>query len=248
MHAQSTDRVTINGQVVSKTNDVEGITIYNTSSNKGTITNSAGVFNIQVTLNDQIEISALQFKTVSITIDEEMIKNKALTVLLTEEINTLDEVVILSYGLTGDLTTDLANVERLKSMPQFWGDLRDIEFENEHIDRVDNHLVKKGQLYNGVDFARLLSLNKLMNKLLSKKKTTLPIWQDQKESDILDKYSVQFITENFNIPLNQVDKFLVYLEDKGLSKTMSAVESEVQLLEFLLKESKAFLKEVNEKN
>ena len=243
---QNLDRVMIKGQMVSKTNDVEGITVYNTSSNSGTVTDAAGVFNIQVALHDQIEISALQFKTVTVIIDDTMIKNKAFTVLLTEEINTLDEVVILSNGLTGDLTTDLANVEKLKTMPHFWGDLRDIEFDNEHLDRADNALVKKGQFYNGVDFSRLLGLNKLMNNFLSKKKTTLPVWQDQKESDILAKYSVQFMSENYNIPWHQVDEFLIYLESKESSNKISSIQSEVQLLEFLLKESKVFLQKVNE--
>jgi len=243
---QNLDRIMIQGQVVSKTNDVEGLTVYNTTSNSGTITDAVGIFNIQVTLYDQIQISALQFKTVTVIIDDTMIKNKAFTVLLTEEINTLDEVVILSLGLTGDLTTDLANVEQLKSMPHFWGDLRDIEFDNEHLDRTDNQLEKKGQLYNGVDFARLLGLNKLMNNLLSKKKTELPVWQDQKESDILDKYSIQFISENFNIPWHQVDEFLIYLESEESSNKISSMQSEVQLLEFLLKESKVFLQKVNE--
>ena len=243
---QNLDRVMIKGQMVSKTNDVEGITVYNTSSNNGTVTDAAGVFKIQVALHDQIQISALQFKTVTVIIDDTMIKNKAFTVLLTEEINTLDEVVILSNGLTGDLTTDLANVEKLKTMPHFWGDLRDIEFDNEHLDRVDNKLVKKGQFYNGVDFSRLLGLNKLMNNLLSKKKTALPVWQDQKESDILAKYSVQYMSENFNIPWHQVDEFLIYLDSKESTSKILSKQSEVQLLEFLLKESELFLQKVNE--
>ena len=148
--------------------------------------------------------------------------------------------ILYSLGFKGGLK----GCERQLDMDR--GDLRDIEFDNEHLDRADNALVKKGQFYNGVDFSRLLGLNKLMNNLLSKKKTTLPVWQDQKESDILAKYSVQFMSENYNIPWHQVDEFLIYLESKESSNKISSIQSEVQLLEFLLKESKVFLQKVNE--
>ena len=98
--SQSIERTKIRGQVVSKTNDVESITVYNTSCNVGTITDFDGLFEMEVALHDQLEISALQFKKVTVIIDAEIIKNRALTVFLTEAVNTLDEVVILSFGLT----------------------------------------------------------------------------------------------------------------------------------------------------
>ena len=243
MYSQSLERSVIQGQVFSKTNDVESITVYNTSSNKGTITDFDGNFEIEVTLNDQIEISALQFKKITVIIDAEIINNKMLTIFLTEQINTLDEVVILSFGLTGYLETDLNRVKGIKMMPKYWGDLSHLEFDNEHIDRADNHLVKKGQLYNGVDFARIFGLNKMLNKLLSKKKTKLPKWDVVTRPNLLDRYSLTFISESFNIPINQVNAFLAYIELKEFNQHLFDAKNEILLLEFLHQESKQFLKE-----
>jgi Zn/Cd-binding protein ZinT len=64
--AQDVDRITINGKIIVSTEDKEGVAVYNTSSNKGTITDEAGYFTFSVALNDVIEFSALQFKDFSV--------------------------------------------------------------------------------------------------------------------------------------------------------------------------------------
>ena len=73
--AQITQRIEINGRIIVTSNDVEGVTVYNTSSNKGTVTNDKGEFAIEVRLNDVLEFSALQFEKFSINIDEKILTN-----------------------------------------------------------------------------------------------------------------------------------------------------------------------------
>ncbi len=108
--SQDDERVTINGRIVVASNDKEGVTVFNTSSNKGAITDENGIFEIAVTLNDILEFSALQFQDFTVTITKNVIESKQITVLLVEEINKLDEVVLLPFGLTGNLDADLDNV------------------------------------------------------------------------------------------------------------------------------------------
>ena len=101
--SQESSRIEVKGKVVVNSNDKEGITVYNASSNKGTITNDKGEFVIMVALNDKIEFAALQFNDFNIAIDEEVITSKQLTVILVEHINKLDEVLIIPYDLSGNL-------------------------------------------------------------------------------------------------------------------------------------------------
>ena len=105
--AQNVKRVLVEGQIIVDYPDLEGVTVYNLSSNKGTITNEEGKFAISVTLNDKIEISALQFEKFSIIISQEILDAKSMTVFLVESINKLDEILILPYGLSGNLKTDI---------------------------------------------------------------------------------------------------------------------------------------------
>ena len=100
--SQNFDRVEVKGRILVDANDVEGVTVYNTSSNKGTITDENGEFKITVAINDFIEFSALQFEDFSLTIDDDILKSKTLTVFLIERINKLNEVVILPFGLSGN--------------------------------------------------------------------------------------------------------------------------------------------------
>ena len=78
LNSQSVSRVEVKGVILSKSNDVEAVTIFNKSSNEGTITNFNGEFIIKVAKNDVIEISALQFQTVNLTIDADIVEYEIL--------------------------------------------------------------------------------------------------------------------------------------------------------------------------
>ena len=94
---------------------------------------------------------------------------------------------------------------------------------------------------------KIVGLNKMLNKLLSKKKKNIPQWDVNKPS-IRGKYSQAFISENFNIPLDRVSAFLNYIEVKGYDERLLHAENEVRLLEHLSQESQLFLKRSDEQN
>ena len=58
---------------------------------------------------------------------------------------------------------------------------------------------------------------------------------------LIDVYSIAFISDTFDIPEDRVNAFIVYVENDGLDQTLFDEGNEVQLLEFLVKESKEFL-------
>ena len=97
LHAQDIERTLVNGRIVVSTNDKEGVTVYNSSSNKGTTTDENGDFELMVAINDVVEFGALQFKDFEIKVTEDIVTSKKLTVILVEEVNKLDEVVILPF-------------------------------------------------------------------------------------------------------------------------------------------------------
>ena len=92
--AQEIQRVEVNGKIIVDSPDVEGVTIFNKSTNRGTVTDFEGKFQILVTLNDRLEISALQFEDFEVVITQEIIDSKKVTVVLIEEINKLPEIII----------------------------------------------------------------------------------------------------------------------------------------------------------
>lgn len=107
---QTMNRVEVHGLIYAITNDVEAVAVYNTSSNKGTITNEKGAFILEVAEHDVIDISALQFEKQTVIITKEVIESKLLKISLQEHVNKLAEVTV-GNKLTGDLLKDINNIE-----------------------------------------------------------------------------------------------------------------------------------------
>lgn len=97
------------GKVQSET-DVENIHVINRTAQKFTTTNSSGEFKITVSINDTLVFSSIQHKLVSVLVDEKIMNDRTLVVFLEEQINALNQVVVGKI-LTGDILSDVGNVE-----------------------------------------------------------------------------------------------------------------------------------------
>ncbi|MFD2823021.1 carboxypeptidase-like regulatory domain-containing protein [Lacinutrix iliipiscaria] len=239
----------ITGKIASKSKDVEGITLYNTTSKKGTITNHEGLFFIEAAIGDSVEISALLYEQITIVIDAETIKNKKLTIQLVEEVNTLDEVLILTHDLTGDLTTDIDNVEPLNLISFNGINTDNIAPGDIRMTKPDNPFMKQGQFYNGLNIIELLKLFGV--KFKKKKKRSYIEVQKMKASEMLDladKYSPSFMVENFKIPKEKLELFYAFCYHQNFDNNLLKTENEVALIEFLVKKSKMFLNTLDEEN
>ncbi|NRD20892.1 hypothetical protein HNV08_12620 [Winogradskyella eckloniae] len=263
MHAQDIDRVSVNGRIVVASEDKEGVTVYNSSSNKGTITDENGVFKIAVALNDVVEFGALQFKDFNVIISESVIESKQLTVILVEEVNKLDEVVLLPFGLTGNLNTDFENVRTYNV------DLDAIYFGLDHIDEFEFSADYKTEAENlafNEYHPRMEHMLNLINVTGFLMKQIVNIdgvsldhikFKSEKEKQhiektpfkkALDDYSVNFVHTNFNIPLNQIEAFTDYVETEGVDESLFDDDKEMQLLERITQLSKSFLTTISEKD
>lgn len=250
INGQSIDRVEVKGIILSNTNDVEAVTIFNKSSNRGTITDENGDFVIKVALHDVIEISALQFQVVTITIDESVIKTKALKIQLVEQVNQLDAVT-LSSGLTGNLETDIENVKMVKLTPIDLGNMDAFALEEDiRLDKsvIQNHLTST---INPDARGYLPDLVKIVGLLLPKRKKSenqsLTQPQENTVHEILEVYDQNEIQQTFNIPSENIQEFIVYIDNK-INPEFFKPANEIQLIAFLFEQSKLFLEENNGKN
>ncbi|MFB9055107.1 carboxypeptidase-like regulatory domain-containing protein [Formosa undariae] len=243
--AQTINRVEILGRiVVADTDDIEGVTIYNTASNTGTITNAQGDFKIKAGLLDTIEISALQFETITVKIDLEIIESKQLTVFLVQHINRLNEVVIMPYGLTGVLSKDLGKFKTFKpdleSINFGIDDIAAYEFADDYHSEADLSILNQGEFYNGLNIVAIA--NTFLKPLFKKKenKNQKIVKETEANLGLRGIYSFSFISENFGIPNDQVEAFINDI-DLNINSTLLEAGQEMQLIEYLSKESKAFL-------
>ena len=80
--------------------------IINVNMVKGAMSDSKGNFEIVARLNDTLHVSFLGYKSISVRVTNDWIKNKTQEISLTERAYALEEIIIRPYRLTGYLDID----------------------------------------------------------------------------------------------------------------------------------------------
>ncbi|AXT20696.1 hypothetical protein D1817_12620 [Flavobacteriaceae bacterium] len=251
--SQNKERIEISGQIIVDSLDVEGVTIFNTTASSGSISDNEGKFTIKVYLNDILEISALQFQKITLTIDEKILKSKSVTIVLIEQVNDLPEVVILPFGLSGNINEDIANAKILNPNYDalYFGlaNLDEFEFLEDNKDAVRNTEVYGREYINGVDVIGLVGLF-----LKSKNKDNdTEVKNDQNKETLKNrllnkKYTEDFYINTVGISKNEVSSFVYFVELNGFDKSLLNDKREFDFLDFILKQRNAFQKIKNVKN
>lgn len=240
--AQDVQRIEIQGKIIVDRNDLEGVTVFNKSSNKGTVTDKEGLFTIDVALNDQLEFSALQFQNFTVTISQEIIDRKELTAYLVEQINKLDEVLILPHKLTGDLFTDTQSVElvnpNLDALYFGLDNLDKIEFLDDHLTGVHNIAMPERRLVYGVNMVDVVGL---LFKSIFKPKEKKIVAPSEYRKSILEVYTKEYLSLILNIKNEDIVEFVYYVEENEFDISLLGPKREFEFIDFLKQKEKEFV-------
>ena len=245
--SQNINRIEVSGKIIVEGNDVLGITIFNTSSNTGTITDENGEFKLKVSLKDNIEVSALQYQNISFEVNAAIIKSKKMKLFLIEEINRLDEIIVFTKGLSGNLNTDLEATTPFK--PQldalYFGVKRskEYDFEKDYKSEVKNVTVDRQHqtMVNGLNIVNVvdqLLLPLFRSRVKDKKKAGVP---DVPIESIKYYFGSEFLVDNFNIPEHRVQEFIGFVESDDFDFSLLNYGKEMEFLELLNVKSVEFL-------
>lgn len=245
--AQEIDRVLVLGQVTALEGEsVEGINIYNISSEKGTVTNENGEFTIAIGINDHVLFSALQFQDFTVMISEEDVRARRIRIRLDRAINSLDEVVIRSTDLTGSLAEDVKNIKTItvdgEQIDMSYEALQyGYDFEQDYKTVVDGNAaegaINSGGMKNGFNPLGFVDL------FFRKKKKTSRRAQNEIKTTIQllkEKYPTSFYVSNFKIPESKVADFLYFAEEQLKDQSLLSPENELKLIKQLTNLSDTF--------
>ena len=225
--AQQDYRTWLRGKVLYQDSSVVAANILNTNSEQATITDDNGEFAIEVKLGDELIISSVQYEIRALIITKEILQRNRLVVDVNEKIQVLDEVVVSP------------------TRPEKFLDLQEEEFKkfdytSDKSTRVENEILRKNQLYEGVDFVNIF---KLMYKALRKKESDDGSASTYAPSDVIRQiYPDAFFTEKLNVSQDQIGLFLEFIDDRLEAKDLLKKENEFQLMDFLIKQSEKFAK------
>lgn len=248
LHSQDVFRTDVQGKIIVEHSDISGITIFNASSNKGTITGNNGEFEIAVALNDIIEVSALQFQNLSFKVNEAIVASRKMKIFLIEEINKLDEIIVSTGGLSGNLNTDIEASKTFnpKLDALYFGVKHSSEynFEKDHKTEVNNLAdeTQRTHYFNGLNIINVvdqLLLPLFRSEAKNSKEAEIPLVPAEA---IKYYFASEFLIDNFNIPEHRVEDFIKYVESNNFDFSLLSYGRELEFLELLNQKSIAFLR------
>lgn len=228
--------------------DVEGISIYNISSQGGTITDETGSFILKVAEFDHIQITALQFKSFKVVVTIADIESKELRVYLNPNVNQLDPVTISRHNLTGYLDLDAQSIKTsvfTQELDLSYTTLEfKYEFENDGRSPVTGNAAEEAIGVNSVPVASVDVIELVKLFFPNKKQTTYQIVNLRKDlaNAILKRYDHDFMIKTFGIPYDKVNDFVYFTEENGLLASMLTPANEFELLAYLFEQSETYKK------
>jgi len=252
--SQEITREKIRGKITAPLgDDVEGVNIYNISSQMGTISNKEGRFEISVAQNDRIQISALQFQSFTVIVDEGVIDSGKMDIYLNPAVNQLEEVIVRPYDLSGNIIADVNRISTSVFSPEWDLSYETLEFDYEFSQDYQSSIKRSaaedayynGQQQIGGDIIGLVGMF-----FKKKKKPKTPEKLDETEivsRALRQRFSNAYIATTFSIPIHRVNDFLYFVDDMGVSPELLKGENEMELLERLNGLSIAYLESLKER-
>lgn len=251
--SQDIDRVKITGKLTAPVSeDVEGVTIYNVSSQQGTVTSPEGDFEIEVAENDRLAITALQFSTFIVVVDKGVVDKKRMGIYLNPVVNQLEEVIVRPYDLLGNVEADVSRIKTINIDSQFDLSYQTLEFDYEFSDdqysairgNAANDAFHNGQEQYGGD---LIGLTAAIVNLFIPKKKKKTIKETRAEATLVanslrQRFSNSYILDVFGIQEEKANEFLFFAEENGMYWELLKAENEILLLDFMYSKRDAYIK------
>lgn len=229
-----------------KTDTLEApVNIININTERGTETSLTGEFAIKVKAGDTVLVSSVQYERRKIKITPQILKKGFLDVDLALDINRLDEVRLTN--LTGNLETDLDKI-KVVDLPVF--NIGPMPPSPVH--RVENAaFAENSQMPAGggniLGLVGLITGNHNFGNLSGA--PAKPVFTSRKANQrIRAKFDNSFFIDHLHIELAYINDFIDYSFEHGLTEDLLRNDRSLDLIAFLEKQSKNFLRETSEEN
>lgn len=246
--SQEQERKSVEGKItIPGEYSAEGITVFNLTSGAGTISDENGEFRIMVAVGDQLRFTSLLFEQFTIQIEEGVYNSGELNLYLNAAVTELPEVVVSPNKLTGYVYVDVARLEvNEPEVPRYDPeDLRVSEYSYSPdsltgAGRNDAMAASRTRLVNGLNFVNLFKAFIADSDLKKREKEKLP---NREIDEIVRRiYDDEFFREYMDIKLENVSDFIFYASDHGLTENMLRKGNELDLIAFLIDQSKNYKK------
>lgn len=244
----------LKGYVRDSTNLIVNAHVVNISKERGTFTNDYGLYNIQVSLGDTIEVSSVQHEPFRTVITDQIAFAQELKVVLQKRRIELDEIILKRHNLTGILRSDRKQVPK-DSIAAVGRSISDVVSELSEQERA----LSKNVTASEKGTAGVITKKTDPTKKFDGIGTTIGLGnrKNKKEEEvkriISDKFTSQVIYEKFGkeffadikIPEKQIFAFIDYCKKFDI-KGLYNRGYYLQIAVLFQRESSLFLKSIQE--
>lgn len=242
--AQVRLREVIRGQIITADREVESITVFNKTSNKGAVTDEKGLFSIMARPSDTLVFSSVAFSSRIMELTETDFLLKVIKIELVTYINELDEVIVSPNSLTGDLIKDNKNLKVTYLNPDIdKTDAQRMLIENDGYSSPKNPAIYDGTIQYGMDF---IAIGKMVGKSIfgqKEKKSKSNDYEDRIVAEIIkEKFTYHFFHQTLQLKNDEIGLFLNFCESDIKLKELLKPDREIELIDFLIEKNKEFKK------
>jgi len=228
-YSQDDYRTWIKGKVLYKNVNVGSANVINNTSQQATTTNDDGEFEILVKIDDKLIFSSVQYQIRELNITKEILQRNRIVIDVNEKVNELEEVVVTPE-----------NQEKFLDLKE--EEFKRFDYTFDKSSRVNNVINEQGKLVDGINF---VNLYRLIRNSIKKDSNENESNYKYKPSDLLrELYDDVFFTKNLLIPNDKINEFLLYCDDNFPDRILLKKDNEFELIEFLVKQSKKFVKNI----
>ena len=235
------NRISIKGKVIVPKNEQASlIEVLNSTTGYGTITNADGTFKLAVGLDDKIEFKAVQYQDFSVIVDRGIMTSKQMIITINVGVNELEEVVVTPYDLNGNIEVDLEKINLVDVNPRL-SDTREImqSYEANNPNYVPITVQESPTevrfIKNGLNVANMFRA--IFKEDLASKQ---PKTRTQKQ--LRGIFQDEFFKQQLNINLENINAFINFVENNGLTENLLKKDNELDLIRFLLVKAEQFKK------
>ncbi len=237
LSAQTLFTKQIEGRVYSESGDVAATHVLNITYDKASITDLNGFFSITANLNDTLVFSAIQFKKKTMVVTQNVLESKFLYVPLEDALNELDEVIVMPYNLTGDMTLDLDRMEiepvvtaSTLGLPNAYVKMP-TRAERELFAATANPFMSFDPLINAIT-----GRTKMLKERIARNK------KYQRTQRVRAFYADSLYSTEFKIPENKIDDFMYFCEVDAAFQTLVDSHDRFKIWEYMRKKSLVYRK------
>ncbi|MCK8522602.1 hypothetical protein M0D21_13540 [Aquimarina sp. D1M17] len=242
-HAQEIEM--LNGEIIASASKVDAVHVINQTQGIGAVSNNLGYFAIRAKPGDTIAFSSIQYELKQHIVSGEDLVNESFKIELEQLVNSLDEIRVTQYTLTGKIEEDVHKIPTYTENLPFWSaaELKQMGVSgfNDAQSPVKNLALEENSnvLKTSIDLNLVADL--ISRTFRGKSRGGAGVVSKKMK----EHYNEKFIVEILEVPETKYYDFIDFINEQPQTIAMTDTKDQLKILEYLITQRDIFFEKYN---